>query len=156
MTTERLTDEALRADIAKAIYDKLEGPIANQDFKRQQSNWALAQILADAAIAAWNRRATPADDLREALEPFAGFARASGFDKLPDDLPMTQGSRLARRQVTAGDFKRALAILSQKGDGGRTTPPRGWNCSRVRARPVRRGLWTRSRHTAPPLGAALC
>ena len=57
----------------------------------------------------------PADDLRTALEPFAEFARASGFDRLPDDMPMTQGSRMARRQVTAGDFKRALAALSQKG-----------------------------------------
>jgi hypothetical protein len=60
--------------------------------------------------------AAPADDLRAALEPFAEFARASGLDRMPDDMPMTQGSRMARRQVTAGDFKRALAALSKGGD----------------------------------------
>lgn len=65
-----------------------------------------------AAIRASQAAPAPSDGLREALEPFAEFARASSFDKLPDDMPMTQGSRFARRQVTAGDFKRALAALS--------------------------------------------
>lgn len=64
----------------------------------------------------------PSDGLREALEPFAEFARASSFDKLPDDMPMTQGSRMARRQVTAGDFKRALAALSAPAQEGDAKP----------------------------------
>jgi hypothetical protein len=51
--------------------------------------------------------------LVEALKPFATFAEARNFDKLSDNMPMTLGSRLAHRQVTAGDFKRARAALSQ-------------------------------------------
>jgi hypothetical protein len=51
--------------------------------------------------------------LAEALGPFAAFAAASSFDKVPDDLAMTQGSRFAHRQVTAGDFKRASAALAK-------------------------------------------
>ena len=47
----------------------------------------------------------------EALRPFAKFAEAGSFDRLPDDFPMTAGSPLARKQVTAGDFKRARAAL---------------------------------------------
>ncbi|GHC12740.1 hypothetical protein GCM10007291_07560 [Gemmobacter nanjingensis] len=50
--------------------------------------------------------------LEEALRPFADFADARGFDRLPDHLPMTQGSRFARRQVTAADFKAARAALA--------------------------------------------
>lgn len=52
-------------------------------------------------------------EAEEALRPFHDFAKASGFDALPDDMPLTQGSRLARRQVTAGDFKRAAALLAR-------------------------------------------
>ena len=49
--------------------------------------------------------------LRAALKPFADFADTPTFEKLPDDYPMTQGSALARRQVTAGDFKKALDAM---------------------------------------------
>jgi len=94
--TEKLTDEYLK------LYAENPVCIVEDDGRK------MARELLDL------RRATSADDLRAALEPFAEFARASGFSKLPDDLPMTQGSRLARRQVTAGDFKRALATLNQK------------------------------------------
>lgn len=81
----------------------------------------------DKATAAWNTRAAPttaqimADPrvkkLVEALEPFAVFAQSDSFDKLPDDTPMTQGSKFARRQVTASDFiaaRAALAALKEK------------------------------------------
>ena len=50
--------------------------------------------------------------LEDALRPFADFAAARGFDRLPDHLPMTQGSSMARKQVTAGDFKAAHAALA--------------------------------------------
>jgi hypothetical protein len=36
--------------VARAIYDALEGPIANQDFTRQKKQWELAQRLAHAAL----------------------------------------------------------------------------------------------------------
>jgi hypothetical protein len=49
--------------------------------------------------------------LEAALAPFAEFARASNFDLLPLDTPMTQGSRLARKQVTVADFIRARTAL---------------------------------------------
>ena len=52
--------------------------------------------------------------LREALKPFADFAE--GMDALDDEYPVTPGSLLARRQVTAGDFKRAReAFYSTEG-----------------------------------------
>lgn len=60
-----------------------------------------AQLAAEARV----------KELEGALQPFAAFSMASSFEKLPDDLPMTQGSRMAHRQVTAGDFKRARAAL---------------------------------------------
>ena len=46
--------------------------------------------------------------LELATKPFTDFASLHSFDKLPDDTPLTQGSRLAARQITAGDFKRLL------------------------------------------------
>ncbi|EFL88333.1 hypothetical protein [Ahrensia sp. R2A130] len=55
--------------------------------------------------------------LREALEPFAAFARLSGVARLPNDFPLTSGSRIAVKQLTVGDVRYALAVLSA------TTPP---------------------------------
>lgn len=46
--------------------------------------------------------------LRAAVKPFAEFAEGPVFKQIPDSMPMTKGSALARRQVTAGDFKRAF------------------------------------------------
>lgn len=40
-----------------------------------------------------------------ALQPFASYADHDGF--VPDDYTITQGSRLARRQLTMGDCRRA-------------------------------------------------
>jgi hypothetical protein len=54
--------------------------------------------------------------LREALKPFADFASAIGFGALPENMEMTRGSRFAKRQVTAGDFRRA-ALASEQGEG---------------------------------------
>jgi hypothetical protein len=51
--------------------------------------------------------------LLAAIEPFAKFAQASSFDKLPLNTPMTRGSPLAKSQVTAGDFIRALDVLKK-------------------------------------------
>lgn len=53
-------------------------------------------------------------EMVEALEPFAAYASMSGFDKLPDDAEMTRGSRIAARQVTASDFKRARAVIAKE------------------------------------------
>ena len=53
----------------------------------------------------------------EALEPFATFASAPTFDRLPKEMPMTMGSGFARKQVTVGDFLNALATLKEIGGG---------------------------------------
>lgn len=50
--------------------------------------------------------------LEDALRPFADFAAARGFDRLPDNLPMTHGSSMAGKQVTARDFKEAHETLA--------------------------------------------
>ena len=69
--------------------------------------------------AAWNRR--PAEDaaaariaeLEAALAPFVAYASLPGFRILPDEMPVTQGSRMAARQVTVADFRRALLTKVQ-------------------------------------------
>ena len=43
-------DSIIRETVAKAIYDKMEGPVANQDFGRQCAQWELSLSLADAAL----------------------------------------------------------------------------------------------------------
>lgn len=40
----------MKERIARAIFDKLEGPVANQDFARQQAQWVLAQEVAEAVL----------------------------------------------------------------------------------------------------------
>lgn len=52
--------------------------------------------------------------LEEALEPFALFANAGSFDRIPDDHPMTNGSSWAFRQLSARDFKIARTVLETK------------------------------------------
>lgn len=47
-----MTDDALRERVARAIYDILEGPVANQDFARQSRQWDLALTIAAAARSA--------------------------------------------------------------------------------------------------------
>jgi len=44
-----MTDDTLIEATARALYDILEGPVANQDFARQLRQWDLALTLADAA-----------------------------------------------------------------------------------------------------------
>ena len=48
---------------------------------------------------------------QKALKPFAAFGSLSGADLLADDYVLTQGSRLAARQITIGDMRRARAAL---------------------------------------------
>ena len=50
--------------------------------------------------------------LEDALRPFADFGAARGFDRLPDHLPMTHGSSMAGKYVTARDFKEAHETLA--------------------------------------------
>ena len=56
--------------------------------------------------------------LRAAIQPFADFIRGAG-EKLPDNMQLTNGSSMARRQVTAADFKAALAAISEKRTEGK-------------------------------------
>lgn len=75
---------------------------------------AIAPALAARATADAARIA----ELEAALKPFADFASARGFDKLPDNAPMTPGSRMAHRQVTAGDFKAAARATKRPAAAG--------------------------------------
>lgn len=72
----------------------------------------------EAAIA-WNRRSDAElstlrklERAEKALEPFIAFASLPGFDRLPDDLQLTNGSRIAARQLTVADFR----ALSKAGE----------------------------------------
>jgi hypothetical protein len=46
--------------------------------------------------------------IRETLH---GFAGKGGFADLPDAAPITQGSPMARRQISAGDVRNAIGTL---------------------------------------------
>lgn len=51
------------------------------------------------------------EGVREAFKPFSDFMAGSTFDKLPDDAKLTNGSSLAWRQLTVGDFKKLRAAI---------------------------------------------
>ena len=50
--------------------------------------------------------------LREAAEPFI-TAKSGSFKLFGDDFVLTNGSRLAHRQLTAGDFRALLAAAEE-------------------------------------------
>lgn len=43
--------ELSEEEIARELFDEMEGPVANQDFGRQQRQWELCQRLAKTALA---------------------------------------------------------------------------------------------------------
>lgn len=51
---------------------------------------------------------------REVIQPFVDFIKGPG-EKMPDDMPLTSGSSMARRQVTTGDFQRLMIAASESG-----------------------------------------
>lgn len=64
-----MTDDKLVEVVARAIYDALEGPVNNQDFKRQCAQWDLSKSAARAALAVAAPLIREAA-LREAAEHF--------------------------------------------------------------------------------------
>ena len=52
--------------------------------------------------------------LREAAEPFIAFAKSGSFKLFGDDFVLTNGSRQAHRQLTAGDFRALLAAAGEE------------------------------------------
>lgn len=50
--------------------------------------------------------------LVEALRPFADFGSLKGMDLMPDNHPITSGSIMAAKQVTVGDFRKAVSALA--------------------------------------------
>lgn len=55
--------------------------------------------------------------VRDALKPFTDFMAGGSFNKIPDDVPLTVGSSMARRQITAGHLRKlAAAIVGPGGD----------------------------------------
>jgi hypothetical protein len=55
--------------------------------------------------------------LLEAIKPFADYADTRAFETMPDDFKITQGSSLARKQITAGDFKKLLRAYKEFKNG---------------------------------------
>jgi hypothetical protein len=76
---------------------------AVREFEHQRAEKALA------AIAGLKTRV---EALTGALRPFADYAELSGARAMPDDFAVSQGSRLAARQITMGDCRKARAALS--------------------------------------------
>jgi hypothetical protein len=50
----------------------------------------------------------------EAVGPFIAFAKAGTFKLFSDDFVLTNGSRQAQRQLTAGDFRALLAAAGEE------------------------------------------
>ncbi len=73
-------------------------------------NEALLKAIADLKASA-HPHAVPQSVL-EALEPFVNFANVPAFEHFSDDFVLTMGSRMAMRQLTAGDFRKLLTALS--------------------------------------------
>lgn len=102
-----------REELARALFDT-ELPASALDWEGDALPRVkeMYRLQADALAGLGYHNGPKLPELVDALAPFAEFARASSFDRLPDTMPMTQGSALARRQVTAGDFKRALRAIT--------------------------------------------
>lgn len=49
--------------------------------------------------------------VQDAFKPFADFMAGGSFDKIPDDMPLTAGSSIARRQITAGQLRKLAAAI---------------------------------------------
>ena len=83
------------------------------DMETGGSDPELARIMVTALRAAVRAEALEdIERLRNALEPFAKFAAKA--DMVTDDHIITQGSPLARRQLTMGDCKAAVRALKEK------------------------------------------
>ncbi|MGE9009465.1 hypothetical protein ACO2JO_12830 [Leptospira interrogans] len=52
--------------------------------------------------------------LRAAAEPFIAFAKSGSFKLFGDNFVLTNGSRQAQRQLTAGDFRALLAAAGEE------------------------------------------
>ena len=50
------------------------------------------------------------EDLEAALSPFAQFYNP----RLPDNLPISQGSSMAKKQLVAADLRRAAELLKDR------------------------------------------
>jgi hypothetical protein len=47
----------------------------------------------------------------EAFKPFADYMAGGSFSALPDGMPLTPGSPMARRQITIGDLRKLAASI---------------------------------------------
>jgi hypothetical protein len=57
------------------------------------------------------------------VEPFIVFAKAGTFKQFGDDFVLTNGSRQAQRQLTAGDFRALLAAAGEERSMRKPTLP---------------------------------
>ena len=91
--------------------DDLQSRVADKEY-------LLAKVLPELSAAQSDLAAAQAKVamLREALEPFAEYApKEFGSRTFPDDMPVTQGSPLARKQITIGDLRRARKANEETG-----------------------------------------
>lgn len=117
MTTPKIIDND-----RDEITAKLDGKEIRGWSYKDREEYRFKMRLAREFVEGWYQcqKAAPARDelceeLADALKPFAEFARGRLFNALPDDMPMTKGSAMARLQVKAEDFKKALSALTKAG-----------------------------------------
>lgn len=83
----------------------------------QQNNGAFIALANPSTVAAMAEELAA---FREAVKPFAEFISGDTNHRLPDDMPLTVGSQMARRQVTVRQF-RALVKAAGASDSALST-----------------------------------
>ena len=99
---ERYNEEA---DRVRELEDACQRD--HEHFEREVALEAMVRAMARAKVAEDRVRA-----LEEALKPFAMFGSLRGIESLPDEHILTQGSRMAAKQCTVADFRRAARTLA--------------------------------------------
>lgn len=91
---------------------------AREDAEEQAALIGEERIFAQRAIEQANSRAEAAEkrvaEMREALQPFADYSDRKSL--IPDDHIITQGSYMAKRQLTMGDCRKAAEAIASMGE----------------------------------------
>ncbi len=110
----------------QAAADAIARLTAERDKARRDANiarygqpdfaWSLHVAAMDELRAERDALAAEVARLQKALRPFADYADMRGF--VPDDMIISAGSPMAKRQITMGDCRRARAVFEPQGPTG--------------------------------------
>lgn len=84
-----------------------------EEAERKWASWKSECVNTQAQLTAASSRI---GELEAGLKPFADYATGAG--KMPDDLVITNGSSMAKRQLRMGDCLTARSLLTGGGSNG--------------------------------------